>query len=406
MAKTQQIKGFENQFVNYSGLTIDDQYAIFYVISTEDEETMAALNIQDGILKYDFVNQTSQFFAYEQRVNYYESRTFANDDVVYYVFLEWENRDATFKIYQLDCHGMQSELVFKLTLQDSVAKSPDVSALRRTEFYGINRRYLIVGVPELDPFSKKQNSGFSHYLLIDIEGKKSYPIPEAIGNHDRIVHLSYIDVFEHEGREYLMIDTGRIGVSEKHELWERYGFEMIEGVKMQSVVVIPLDTFVSKVKNKQPIDQSYILSQCNQSSGLAHSSVRGSIIYVYKHHFLNNSSELLEYNLSTGQAQNHAYQETYDRLFTSDRYLYGVKRSNRNELIDLKSGEKLFSCDPTTEIRWANETYIIVHEYQPEQGAMQLRLYNFQTKKLNNAVTGQYPSFNFIPSADLIIFSG
>lgn len=36
----QHLHGFENQFVNYSGVTLDERYAVFYVSDVMDEEAV------------------------------------------------------------------------------------------------------------------------------------------------------------------------------------------------------------------------------------------------------------------------------------------------------------------------------------------------------------------------------
>lgn len=394
------LQGFEHQFVNYSGVTLDKRYAVFYVSDAMDEDVVTESGPFAGVLRYDLVNHTTDFVCYGHK-----SYILNDSDAgrwIYYAYWSWEGRTAVFAIHQLDCLSMHTREVYSLKLTDDVAESTEVSAIRRTQLYGLDERYLLVGVPELDPYSKKRNSGFSGYLLIDVELGQSFPVPEWMGPNDRIVHLSTISVFEVDHIEQLMIVTGRIGISEKRAVWDHSKYDMSEGTATQSVVIIPLEQFVQNVRNNLPIDETYIIDQCDPAHGYAGISRRESSLVLCRQNFSENSSELYTYDLKNGQMEERRLDECYDNIYIGeDLKKFGIRTSEPlDRIYDLDSGELLYTAsDPYTMARMINSRCLCTRKYIDEQNILLLQLVDIHTRHVIKTVTGPCATISFIPGA-------
>lgn len=404
MTEMLQLHGFENQFVDYSGVTLDGRYAVFYVSDAIYEEELTESGPFAGVLRYDLVNHTTDFVSYGHRsyiLNYSDAGRW-----IYYAYLNWEGRTAVLAIHQLDCRSMQAKEVYVLRLTDELAESTEVSAISRMGLYGLNERYLLVSLPDLDPFSKKRNSGFTGYLLIDAELGQSFPVPERIGPNDRIVHLSYTSVFEQDHIEQLMIVTGRIGVSEKRAVWDYIKYDMLEGTATQTVVIIPLEQFVQNVRNHLPIDEAFIIDQCDPAHGYAGICQRESSLFLCKQNFSGNFSELCTYGLKDRQMERRRLNECYDNIYIGeDLKKFGIKTSEPlDQIYDLDCGELLYTAsDQSTMARMINARCMRTRKFLTEQDTLLLQLIDIHTKQVIGTVTGRCASVSYIPEAKLYL---
>ncbi|WP_342481572.1 hypothetical protein NST07_11235 [Paenibacillus sp. FSL L8-0340] len=406
MTEMLHLHGFENQFVAYSGVTLDERYAVFYVSDAIYEEELTESGPFAGVLRYDLVNHTTEFVSYGHRsyiLNHSDAGRW-----IYYAYLSWEGRTAVLAIHQLDCRSMHAKEVYILRLTDDLAENIEVSALKYTELYGLNQRYLLVAVRDLDPFSKKRNSGFTGYLLIDVELGQSFPVPERIGPNDRIVHLSYTSVFEQDHIEQLMLVTGRIGVSEKRAEWDYSQYDMPEGTAIQSVVMIPLEQFVQNIRNHLPIDETFIIDQCDPAHGYAGISRRGSSLFLCKQNFKENSSELCTYGLKDRQMERCGLEECYDTIYIGeDLNKFGIRTSEPlDQIYDLDSGELLYTAsDQYTMVRMINAQCMLTRNFISEQETLLLQLIDIYTLQVIGAVTGRCASISYIPEAGVYLCS-
>ncbi|MEK5029537.1 hypothetical protein [Paenibacillus sp. FSL M7-1046] len=406
MTEMLHLHGFDHQFVDYSGVTLDERYAVFYVSDVMDEEALTESGPFAGVLRYDLINHTTDFVSYGHKpyiLNYSDAGRW-----IYYTYLSWEGRTAVLAIHQLDCRSMQAKEVYILRLTDELAESTEVSVISRMGLYGLNERYLLVSLPDLDPFSKKRNSGFTGYLLIDVELGQSFPVPERIGPNDRIVHLSYTSVFEQDHIEQLMIVTGRIGVSEKRAAWDYSQYDMLEGTAIQSVVIIPLEQFVQNVRNHLPIDETFIIDQCDPAHGYAGISRRESSLFLCKQHFSENSSELCTYGLKDRQMERRGLDECYDNIYIGeDLKKFGIRTSEPlDQIYDLDSGELLYTAsDQYTMARMINSRCMRTRKFIAEQNGLLLQLIDIYTLQVIGTVTGRWASISYIPEAGVYLCS-
>ncbi|MHA6529677.1 hypothetical protein [Paenibacillus sp. BAC0078] len=408
MVHTRQIQGFVNQFVSYAGITIEDRYALFYVADVRvEEEITAAEPYTAGILRYDLVNGSQEFISYGPG-SHIENVSSAKE-WIYYADLKWEGQTAVYVLYQLDCRSMKTREVYTLRLTDDFAENKDVSPLRRAEFHGLGKRYVLVAVPEIDdPYYRKHNSGFSGYLLIDLELQQHFSVPDSIGPKDRIVHTSEVTVLEHGDTEQLMLVTGRIQAYEKREEWKHRKYDMIEGVATHSVVLIPLEAFVDRVKNNIPLDESFIIDQCDPTCGYAYTSRISGAVSLYKHHFDDDTSELCLYNPVTQELLRQRIEETYDRLYlTEDLQAFGIQNIGEQEnLVNVSSGEILLTGETRAMVRLVNGRYASTRKYLPDKDAFVFQLIDLYSKQAIHSIAGCYASYGYVAGADLHIFCG
>lgn len=398
------LHGFEHQFVDYSGITLDERYAVFYVSDAMDEEIVTESGPFAGVLRYDLVNHTTDFVSYGHKPYILNDSDAGRG--IYYAFWSWEGRTAVFVIHQLDCLSMDTREVYVLRLTDELAARTEVSALKRTELYGLNQRYLLVAVPELDPFSRKHNSGFSGYLLIDIELGQSFPVPEKIGLNDRIVHLNHPSVFALDSIEQLMLVTGRIGVSEKRAVWDQGKYDVPEDTAIQSVVIIPLEQFVQQVRDHLPIDETSIIDQCDPAHGYAGISRREASLFLCRQKFSYDSSELCTYSLKDKQKKRRSLEACYDHIFIGDDLRkFGIRTSEPlDRIYDLDSGELLYTAsDQATMVRMINTRCMLTRRFIPEQNSLMIQLIDIHTKHILSTVAGPCATISYIPDAEVYV---
>ncbi|WP_019911954.1 hypothetical protein [Paenibacillus sp. HW567] len=408
MVRTRHIQGFVNQFVSYAGITIEDRYALFYVTDIRvGEELTAAEPYMAGVLRYDLVNGSQEFVSYGPG-SYIENISSAKE-WIYYVDLKWEEQTAVYVLYQLDCRSMKTQEVYTLRLTDDFAENMEQSALRRAEFHGLSKRYVLVAVPEIDDSScRKHNSGFSGYLLIDLELQEHFSVPDSIGPKDRVVHTSEVAVLEHEVEEQLVLVTGRIQAYEKREEWKRRKYDMIEGGATHSVVLIPLEAFVDRVKNNTPLDESFVIDQCDPTCGYAYISRISGAVSLYKHHFDEDTSELCLYNPVTQEMLRQRMEATYERLYlTENLRAFGIHNDGTQEsIVNVSNGEILFTGEARAMVRLVNGRYASTRKYLPAKDAFLFELIDLHSKQAVHSIAGRYASYGYVAGADLHIFCG
>lgn len=154
----------------YSDITIDDQYVVFTVGRKGDDPDISfESGFQAGVLKYDFVHETSQYFAYEPYV-YLESQS-NSENSIYYAYIQWTGLLAEITIHQLDCRSMSTRKVYTLSIEDSAEVSREASGLWALELIGLSDRLLKVGIPTLPYPARGDKSRISHYLLVDLDAQ-------------------------------------------------------------------------------------------------------------------------------------------------------------------------------------------------------------------------------------------
>lgn len=402
MTEIQIIQDYENSRLIDTGV-YDENYIYFFhelVDSSHDNSTSYE------VLKYDYVNKECiSLLPFEKPVHGLHRSQ--GKKHIYYSNLEWNKNEAIINIYQIDCEVMRSKKVYTLSIVDMFAKSEKYSSIYRYELFGIDERYLLFGKPELNPSTKLNSSGFSEYILIDILDQKSYSVPEMIGLHDTILHLSYLSVFECLDQREIIIETGRIAPWEKKQLWTQKKANMSEGEKNQSVVVMPLDIFIDNIKKGEPIQESYIIQKIYEDSALIQLVIQGSNLKIYKGNFLDDNSEIITYSLIKQQKTECVLVNSiYYKLFFDQNEIFGLKKvDNSDELYYLKSDKLIYSSKSCTDIYWASQKYIITRQYLEKEDLISLKLIDLNTEKTIHEMIGNNPNFSYIPSADILLFS-
>lgn len=404
MSIIKKIQGYEDQIVSYSGITIDDRFFFYYVSKKISADMEEHSGFQAGILRYDVLTDNSEFFSYSPS-RYFESYI-PGKTSIHSAELHWEQTQATFIIYKFACVEMSSSEVYRLNFTDSIANSSVTSRLWGLEMYSLNDQYLLLAIPELDPFSDKDNHGFEEYLLIDIVNQVSYSIPRSLGQNDSILNFSDLQVITFDEIDYLILHTGRMTLPEKQELWTRKGKLMQSSSAYQSRLVLPLEEFIHTVKERRNIKESYIIDQCDHSSAYVNTLVHASWVYVYKTNCINHTSELVQYHIPTQSKRSIPFIRTFDRIILKGEELVGILKNSSQkieQMYDLAQGTELFTGLSDQVIKWVNKDMIIIQCFSKETGLRHLQIYDSSTQVLVYEIVGTVPTFHYMESQDLVL---
>lgn len=376
------INGYENQYVLYSGVTLDNQYAVFTVSRNYDEDFSFESGFQAGILKYDYLNETSEYFAYEPQV-YLESKTSAQNSI-YFAYITWVNELAEISIHRLDCRDMSARKVYSLQLEDIIAGDVK-SGLWSIQMFGISDRYLVVGIPKLPYPAKGDGSRYTHHLLIDIEQQTQTIIPDQLGYNDRLIYMDSIEVVNPNHGAQLVIRTSNTSSE----------------IAFQSLAVIAFNTFIELVHTQQPIDESYIITQTDPLNGfIGLSLLNPGMVGAYKHCFPDHRSEVVLYDVDTKQRTEIKLRNRFEKMFIEYPEVLGLKKTDStHDLYDTSNGQRLFTTYMERTLRFANSSYALTQKFSTGH----VLLHDIRNKAILAEYIGNCTSFHYIPEQKLLI---
>lgn len=398
MLKIQQVDNLENKILLSSNFT-KGNYSYFFVYDFH-----SSIGDLTGILKYDIINgEIVENFKIKEKASVIDNNFGQNYS--YYINIYRNERDIDFNIYQIDFQKMDCKKVFNLNRCDSLINNLEDTEINCVEIIGIDDRYCIFAVPNLDT-TKIYNSDDSGHLLIDIKEQKSYKIPKLIGSKDYINNLSFIKIFEISGESHIMLVTGRISSWEKRDLWDNNETDNLPWrTKFQSVSLLPLSSFIKNIKYNQSINEDFIIHEFDMNSALIQIEIHGSNLYIYKEDFKKNISELYTKNLEDKKNNIFGMTEVYHKIiFDKDKPCYGLKKlDDADELHDLYGEKELFRTNEKTSILGAYRNIIITREYRSVEGRVILKLIDLEKEEIITKKIGKLPGVYYLTKLNTLL---
>jgi hypothetical protein len=380
-------------------LLYNDNYTMYLVSRDINEDWNRQNGSYTGVIRYNHDSKPFEHLVFERGLEII-SRV-STQNTLYFASIHWIERKATFTLHKLDCIQMQLSDVFSYEVEDKAHDDFSVSQLWSTEIHGLNERYVLASVPSIE--IPLEGGLLSHYILIDTHAQMSYRVPDTIGSLDSILRMEILYVFEHEQQQYITFKTGRINAEEKESIWLKYKEK--KPMAIQNIVVLNLPDFIYKVKEGISIDESYIIDCCHYTSGFSHYYVNGQRVISHKHHFPDNTSEIVFYNVVTKELIVKPLSMRFDYVMNTKEKYYGVKQEEyRTELFDAISGELLFSSGSHKNIQFGNDKWVITQEYKREIDKYHIQLHDLQKKEIIVDYQGSLYSFHYDPIQDIVTF--
>lgn len=403
MILTRIIAGFENRFVGAFNSTIQNRYATHRVSRDINEDWTRELGSQAGILRYDSMNDSLDYFEYDPSVHIenFNATPFYN----YFVYVHWGEFYSEISIHRLNIEQLQAKEVYRLQLDEFDSENRDSSKVWNTLVYGLSKNYFILAIPDSPSSPKLSYSGFAKYLLVDIKSQKSLIIQEKIGVNDNILNTDSIDLINDNEKTFLVIKTGRISAFEKEEILNS-GDAMNAHTKIQSVVLIELEYFISLIHEKKTIPATSIISDCDSNQAFISVETNEHQIYIYKYHLIKGTSELLIYNVQASTKRSIHFNEQYKKIFIHEKKLYGLLNTlNESHIYALTETNKelIYSTSSEHTIKWCNDEYTLVNQNLPN-GERELKLIRMQDHQIIETIISKQSNFNYIPEHNKMLF--
>ncbi|MNW31022.1 hypothetical protein D3C74_79260 [compost metagenome] len=358
-----------------------------------------------GVLEYNIEKESNVGrINFNEEISIIDKNTGQN--IFYYISHQKTTDHITLYINQVCYETMSSKRVYKFTLLHNDINNLENLLMNRTELFGISERYFVFALPQFDSDKLDYNDS-NKYLLVDIIEEQIYKIPKMIGSNDSFDNLSYLNTFNIVDRSYVVITTGRISALEKKELWENHRSAMLPHSKVQSVAIIPLNTFTEEIKSNKCIDNQYIVQKYDADSALVQLEIINSKLYLYNENFSNTSSELLIFDLidDRRKLETIEVQCLYRKIFNiGNRPLYGlIKVKEANELYDIHELSLLFHSNKGTDVYWVYKNILITREYNSKESLVTLKVIDMNTQNVIAQQKGDIPGFDYVAESEALL---
>ncbi len=400
MKNLQIIEEYKNRFFNYSGISLNDQFHFFHVSKDMSEENEKNNGSQAGILRYDDISRQHILTLYPSNIHF-ESYT-PGKTVIHMASLEWNKRNATLSIYKFDCTTMKEMKVFTHSLIDNLAEDIETSSLWRIELYSLDDNYILIKLPDLDPFSKQKNYGFSECLLIDIENKKAHIVPPYLNEQDSLLNISHIERYTYLQNDFLIISTGRVSMKNKRESWEQREHQVYNTLNHQTRLIVPLNEFIDIVKQKTDFGCKYIVDECNFSKGYMNTVFFEGTVYFLKIDFSTSSSEIIQYELSTRKKQSLNFTLEFEKIMISEKRIIGVTSGSKDiqkKLYFLNTHSLSYDLEVDHSLEFFSSDLIITR-YTDNYGIQHITFYNPKTNKIIKELKGERVALCIVKSKE------
>ncbi|MCL9660888.1 hypothetical protein L2089_09355 [Paenibacillus hunanensis] len=376
------IDHYPDRFLNYSGISFDDRFHFFHVSKDMNQEDELSADSQAGILRFDTVHQQHQFSSYSSCISF-ESYT-PGKTTLHTASLQWMNHEATLIIYAFDCKTMRESEVYRHSFIDDIAEDTENSSLWRLELYSLDDQYVLIKVPELDPFSRNENYGFSECLLIDLNEQQAFTVPSYLSEYDSLLNLSHIERHMYDGIDFLLLSTGRVSLNNKRESWKQRKHDLYNTMSHQTRIIIPLQQWIAAIKEYQSLGDHFILDECDFSVGYVQHIQFNNQIFLLKTHFATGSSELIHYELSMQAKHSLHFTMELERVFINETYSIGIavdQDQSTKKVYHLNSSVLPCSLKLEHTVEFFDEKLMVI-KYKDALGMEHIQFYNAQTHEM------------------------
>ncbi len=395
------IEQYPDRLLNYSGISLDDRFYFFHVSKDENEENEAYSGSQAGILRWDIHGEKHTFAEYPANIDF-ESYT-PGKTVIHIASLDWQDNQATLTISGIDCTTMQVTAMYHHHMTDHIAEDVESSALWRLELYSLDDNYVLIKIPDLDPFSTQPNYGFSECLLIDLPMHQAYTIPPYLNEYDSLLNLSHIERYAWNTYDFLIISTGRVSLSNKKSVWEQQeNSSSFTTTSYQTQIVISLAKWIADIKRKNHIPAQAIVDTCDSAQGYVHTLYYHNRIYFLKSHFATSSSEIMQYNLNSQQIDSLAFTLEFEKILMCQNELIGVVQDKNNvmkNIYALDSGALLDRISIDHQLVHYDNNLQITRSID-QNGAHHLGCYDAHSSHLIQQIIGERVTLSIVKSKD------
>lgn len=313
------IKSFSNVSIP-TNLRSNDKF-----VFVEQDDKFNNINI----LKYDFNTKEIVRFKFDRSPEIVSCIT--AKDTIFYANIVFNENKFAIDIKKSSCNDWKEEKVLTIITDFTKDKGDDLSnPFSDCKLVGLNERYAILAIPHFElaygrPFFEKM-------LLIDSVEKRTIVIPHKIKDYDSLLRLD--DVWIVKKGEYITFKTGRIHFSEKEQFWNEClagGTNKEYFDSIESLVTIRIEDFIDNVlTGTELLDNTIIkttdfkgcLRFLENGADITEDNNR-NIIYVVQS-FENKTTEIVFYNLETGQENVKKINELYKDIRYYNEVFYSV----------------------------------------------------------------------------------
>ena len=306
-----------------------------------------------GIIKYDTVSKKIDYYRFPTNVRIVSHQ--GEQDTLYYALMNWERGTVLVHFKKLNCTDFSDFEITSIQLEYENEIEKSNSKLNSIGITGINERYAIVSIPQIN--HKYGLPIYSQIMLLDSNEKKHYVFKETLGNNDSMLRLEKIVVSE-DGK-FLLLKTGNIGWFEKKDFWDIGRKDYFD--QLENLVLIDVESFIKYIKNGTQIPDSFIIDKCSFESAFTNICVINGTLKYQRVSFTDNTTEFISYDINSKQTKKINIYGIYERIYNINESIFAVTTDeNSKNIIDVKNSKCIYSAITPAEqiIYFDNENVI------------------------------------------------
>ncbi|MCX8130549.1 MAG: hypothetical protein N3I35_10665 [Clostridia bacterium] len=306
-----------------------------------------------GIIKHNSITKLTDYHKFETNIR---NASYKNTkDTMYYVISKQKYDTVCLQFKKVNCFDFSEENIFSLEFNISKMHETQYSLLKHVDIHGINSRYSLVRIPQID--HKYGLPQYSQILLLDSIDKNHFIVPGKLGIDDTMLRLDRIEVSD-DGT-FLLIKTGNICWFEKKDFWEIGRKDYYD--QLESLLLIDIESFVHHIKNGTEIPGSFIIDKCGFESAFTNFEIIDKELKYQKVNFRDNITELLTHAIISKQTTKINIECIYENIIQFDSKIFVISKDGSNKkIIDVINNKCIFSTSALTEqiIYFDNENVI------------------------------------------------
>jgi hypothetical protein len=378
------ISGHKDKQIISTDVCFDN--TLVYLDSENYYEESDPLGWIPGIIIYNTISKSTICYKFETNVR---SASYKNTtDTIYYVISKYKPDTICLEFKRVDCFKRSEKEIFSLEFDATKLDEKQLSILKHVDIHGINSRYCIVRIPELN--HKYGLPQYSQILLLDSEENRCFVIPMRIANEDTILRLDR--VVASDNAAFLLMKTGNIGWFEKLDFWKTGRKDYFD--KLESLIFIDIESLIHHIKNGIEISDRFIIDKCGFESAFTNIEIIGDELKYQKVSFEDNTTELLSYNIVEKQTTKIKVEGIHENVVQFDGNMYAISTDeNSKKINDISNNECIFTTATLAEqiIYFDNKNIITAI---PQEGLRhEIKNYNIVDNKVNSLGFGWF-TFN------------